>query len=42
MINGKVELTDTYEFEAFLYVQKAQMDKYKHELTTPSATTSIE
>lgn len=41
MIYGKVEPTDIYEVKALIYVQKTQMDKYRLELTTPSATTNI-
>lgn len=41
MIYGKVKPTDIYEVEALVYVQEAQMEKYKQELTTPNATTNI-
>lgn len=41
MIYGKVETNDTYEVEASLYVEEAQMEKYKQDLTTSSATTNI-
>lgn len=41
MIYGKVEPTNIYEVEVLLNVQEAQMEKYRQELKTPSATTNI-
>ncbi|KAI5425666.1 hypothetical protein KIW84_031474 [Lathyrus oleraceus] len=32
---------DIYEGEGLLYVQKAQLDKYRQELAAPSATTNM-
>ncbi|CAI8612920.1 unnamed protein product [Vicia faba] len=37
MVYRKCDLTDMYEVEALLYIQEAQLDKYKQELATSSA-----
>lgn len=41
MIYNKGDPIDIYIMELLLYVQKAQLDKYKQEIVTPSATANI-
>ena len=41
MAYNKTESIDTYEVEGLLYVQEAQLEKYRQELAAPSATTSV-
>lgn len=41
MIYNKGDSIDIYDVEALLYVQEAQLDKYKQQLITLSATANI-
>lgn len=41
MVCGKIEPPTLYEIEALLYVQEAQLDKSRQELTLANATTNI-
>lgn len=41
MIYSNGEPTDIYDVEALLYVQECQLDKFKQELDTPSATVNV-
>lgn len=39
MVYGKLEPPTLYEIDAFLYVQKAHLDKYRQELSIANGTT---
>lgn len=41
MAYGKGELSSIYDIEALLYIQKAQLNKYRQEVTLTTATTNI-
>ncbi|KAI5425102.1 hypothetical protein KIW84_031052 [Lathyrus oleraceus] len=41
MIYSKVEHAYIYDVEAFLYIQEAQLDNYRQELTSFNATTNV-
>lgn len=41
MIYSKGEPTGIYDVEALHYVQEPQLDKFKQELSTPSATVNV-
>lgn len=41
MVYGKTEPMDIYEVKALLYVQEAQMDNYRQELSTNIAKANV-
>lgn len=41
MVYGKLEPSTLYEFKTLLYVQEAQLDNYRQELSLANSTANI-